>query len=93
MALAGRTEEQIKLMGNWSSFSVASRYIATSEVTKFENGRAVAGCFSSAVTESSVSSVRKPLNPDPPVPVVAGNPPVDLSETGESFFVLPLPLR
>jgi len=43
LAIMGRTDEQIKTMGNWKSSSVASRYIETSEVSMKANGMAVAG--------------------------------------------------
>ena len=42
LALAGRTEEQIKTMGNWSSASAVIRYIENSEVSKRTNARALA---------------------------------------------------
>ena len=42
LAMAGRTEEQIKTMGNWSSASAVIRYIENSEVSMRNNGKALA---------------------------------------------------
>jgi len=42
LAIMGRTEEQIKVMGNWTSSAAASRYIDTSEVTLRANSEAIA---------------------------------------------------
>jgi len=42
LAIMGRTEEQIKVMGNWTSSAAASRYIDTSEVTLRTNAGAIA---------------------------------------------------
>jgi len=41
LAIMGRTEEQIKVMGNWTSSAAASRYIDTSEVTLRANAGAI----------------------------------------------------
>ena len=43
LALMGRTEEQIKVMGNWTSSSAASRYIGISDVSMKLNAAAIAG--------------------------------------------------
>ena len=69
LALMGRTEEQIKVMGNWTSCSAANRYIGVSEVSMKLNGMAVAGgkyydC--SLVTSDPVSATVNPLV-QPPV--------------------------
>ncbi len=42
LAIAGRSEEQIKTMGNWSSASAVIRYIENSEVSMRRNARAIA---------------------------------------------------
>jgi len=42
LAMAGRSEEQIKTMGNWTSVHAIMRYIENSEVTMRANGRALA---------------------------------------------------
>jgi len=41
MAIMGRTEEQIMVMGNWTSSPAARRHICTSEVTMRENWRSI----------------------------------------------------
>jgi len=41
LALAGRSEEDIMAMGNWSSSSAAKRYIGESMLTKKKNGEAI----------------------------------------------------
>jgi len=41
LALAGRSEEDIMAMGNWSSSSAAKRYIGESMLTKRKNGEAI----------------------------------------------------
>ncbi len=55
MAIMGRTEEQIMVMGNWTSSIAARRYICTSEVTMRDNGKAIAlaGAFSPSVVETT----------------------------------------
>ena len=42
LAMAGRTEEQIKTMGNWSSASAVIRYIENPEVSMRNNAKALA---------------------------------------------------
>jgi len=42
LAMAGRTEEQIKTMGNWTSASAVIRYIENSEVSMRKNASAIA---------------------------------------------------
>ena len=58
LAIMGRTEEQIMIMGNWSSSTAARRYICTSEVTMRANGKAIAlaGEFSCNLVENSAPS-------------------------------------
>ena len=41
LAMAGKTEEQIKTMGNWSSASAVIRYIENSEVSMRRNDKAI----------------------------------------------------
>jgi len=41
LAMAGRTEEDIMSMGNWTSSSAAKRYIEDSMLTKRKNGEAI----------------------------------------------------
>jgi len=41
LALAGRSEEDIMAMGNWSSSSAAKRYIGESMLTKRKNGEEI----------------------------------------------------
>ena len=74
MAIGGRTEEQIKVMGNWTSSSAASRYIDTSEVCMQRNGRAVAMpqyIFSSVAKADSPSADLVPVTAAAPVAVPA----------------------
>ena len=66
LAIAGRTEEQIKVMGNWTSSAAASRYIDTSEVTMRGNARAIAlaDSFQCNLVETSESSVVEKCEPE-----------------------------
>ena len=61
MAIMGRTEEQIMVMGNWTSSTAARRYICTSEVTMRQNGRAIslADSFSCSTVDNTPIPLEK----------------------------------
>jgi len=86
LAIAGRSEEQIKTMGNWSSASAVIRYIENSEVSMRRNARAIAMPGFTApefmdITPSDVpvgpvvvQNVPKPVVPVKPVVQKVNNP-------------------
>jgi len=64
LAIMGRTEEQIKVMGNWTSSAAASRYIDTSEVTLRANAGAIAldDSFRCSLVENTMAAFVRPAD-------------------------------